>query len=279
MSPRLIGLTLLLAICTLSIIFHSGRNYASVPLTVQPIVNENQKVLSATRKFTILPWTSFWRWDDFGMGEGNRGFQDHQCDFTNCYLTLDKSKLYSADVILLHGPAIDSTKNLRVIHQKRLAMGLHGPLYVFFDKEPPMMNQPEIFDNLINITMTYRRDSNVLNSFGRLYPDSNEAQIAASNGKWLDYDLDDEINALEGRTLDVAWIVSNCHTESRREEMVKVLREKISEHFQIDIYGKCGARSMRLPQSTSNTVGKRYFAFFADLEQRQFLSYRGNLAK
>lgn len=265
MSPRLIGLIITLSTFFTLSIFYSHAKPASLLPDDVALVNETQSHGSnrITRKFSILPWTSFWSWEDFGMGQGNKGFQDHHCAYTNCYL-IDKSQIYSADAILLHGPAIDSTTTLRVIRQKRMKMGHSAPLMVYFNKEPPteVPGKLKIFDDLINITMTYRKDSNVLNSFGRLQAKSDMAKKAISEGgKWTEFSFDEEINALEGRSLDIAWIVSNCHTESKREDFVKALRKRTSENLQIDIYGKCGARSRSLPPATSSTIGK-FVLFF-----------------
>ena len=52
-------------------------------------------------------------------------------------------------------------------------------------------------------------------------------------------------------------MVSNCHTDSKREELVDALRNLPPPgNLQIDIYGKCGSRSRSLPPSTSSTIGK-----------------------
>ena len=56
------------------------------------------------KRLTILAWNNYWRWPDFGIGEGNQGFISHNCSYTNCFLRVDvtlsirfKSNTYSAE--------------------------------------------------------------------------------------------------------------------------------------------------------------------------------------
>ena len=43
---------------------------------------------------------------------------------------------------------------------------------------------------------------------------------------------------MKTKTLPIAWIVSNCNTQSKREYYVKGLAAKI----QVDIFGHCGEK-------------------------------------
>ena len=73
-----------------------------------------------------------------------------------------------------------------------------------FSRSEEAVDKLKIFDDLINITMTYRKDSNVLNSFGRLQAKSVMAKKAKKEGKWAEFSFDkEEINASEGRSLDI----------------------------------------------------------------------------
>ncbi|XP_022237058.1 alpha-(1,3)-fucosyltransferase C-like, partial [Limulus polyphemus] len=79
------------------------------------------------------------------------------------------------------------------------------------------------FDGLFNWTMTYREDSDIPVRYGHIC----EGTLPV---KTHDNDF------LEKKDKDVVWIVSNCHTLSKREEYVRKLKAFIS----VDIYGKCG---------------------------------------
>ncbi len=103
--------------------------------------------------------------------------------------------------------------------------------------------------------MTYRRDSNVFNGYGRIIPTSQEALEAFERGQWLSYAEDktsDVANSSSNRIKDVAWMVSHCDTFSKREVFVRKWKER-SQNITIDIMGRCGARP--LPPETSSTVG------------------------
>ena len=108
----------------------------------------------------------------------------------------------------------------------------------------PFVGPP--YEELLNLTFTYRSDSTISNAFGRLKPVSQEAKAAFQKGQWLqkpNTDTETEIKyqiGLEDRTKEIAWMVSHCKTDSNREGIVSHLRE-ISD-LKIDIFGKCGDR-------------------------------------
>ena len=51
-------------------------------------------------------------------------------------------------------------------------------------------------------------------------------------------------NDLSKKKKDIAWIVSHCETDSKREAFVEKLQNLTS--LQIDIYGKCGKQGLNL---------------------------------
>ena len=53
------------------------------------ILDEETVLLKSDKKLNILAWNSYWRWPDFGMGEGNQGFKAHNCSYTNCFMRVD----------------------------------------------------------------------------------------------------------------------------------------------------------------------------------------------
>ena len=88
--------------------------------------------------------------------------------------------------------------------------------------------------------MTYRRDSNVLNGYGKMVPISKEAIQASKEGKWLPFDPTTSpflsSSRLTERDKDICWMVSHCQTESKRESIVKDLQE--ISNLTIDIFGE-----------------------------------------
>ncbi|CAB4059255.1 E2.4.1.214 [Lepeophtheirus salmonis] len=55
------------------------------------------------------------------------------------------------------------------------------------------------------------------------------------------------------KTKGIAWVVSHCKTESKREEYVNELRKHLKK-LTIDIYGTCGDHSIQKDQSQQNDV-------------------------
>ena len=97
--------------------------------------------------------------------------------------------------------------------------------------------QPEIYNNFFNWTVTYRQDSTVTLPYGWLnkikeHPEGKDLRkfikkFGVENKKIATKD--------SKRNSTVAWMVSNCLTESNREGYVEQLKEFIN----IDIFGGC----------------------------------------
>ena len=75
--------------------------------------------------------------------------------------------------------------------------------------------------------MTYRQDSDIWTPYGRIVNETNG--IASIGSTPL---LPVSLN----KTKDIAWLVSNCHTQSKRELFV----EAMQKYIPVDIYGRCG---------------------------------------
>ena len=80
------------------VVFHTWRktvleNLLKVrqpkPSGPRRILDEETVLLKSDKKLNILAWNSYWRWPDFGMGEGNQGFKAHNCSYTNCFMRVD----------------------------------------------------------------------------------------------------------------------------------------------------------------------------------------------
>ena len=138
------------------------------------------------------------------------------------------------------------------------------PLFVYFFKEPPGKDQDVVykenqkFSDLFNITYTYRRDSVIPFTYGKVLPkysteDMNKAIQDNSIVEWkhVPKTLPESIKQrdLTYKTKGILWMVSHCTTDSRREDYVKKLQSHLST-LSIDIMGKCGKDS--LPESNSD---------------------------
>ncbi|GLH14757.1 Alpha-(1,3)-fucosyltransferase C, partial [Gryllus bimaculatus] len=121
--------------------------------------------------------------------------------------------------------------------------------YIFFILEaPPMAGISFRYTGgLFNWTMTYRQDSDIAWPYAEFVPlgdtpapargwlPAPAAPIAPSAAAALE-SVDPSRH--EGDKVLVAWLVSNCHTQSRREHYVR----ELSKHIRVDVYGKCAAR-------------------------------------
>jgi alpha-1,3-fucosyltransferase len=138
------------------------------------------------------------------------------------------------------------------------------PLFVYFFKEPPGKDQDVVykenkkFSDLFNITYTYRRDSVIPFTYGKVLPkysteNMNKAIQDNSIVEWkpVPKKLPNSIERrdLTYKTKGILWMVSHCTTDSRREDYVKKLQSHLST-LSIDIMGKCGENS--LPESNSD---------------------------
>ena len=104
----------------------------SEPLRLQSFLKPKDN-----EKISILAWNNYWRWPDFGIGEGNQGFKEHNCSYTNCFLSLDRKKIDTVDAILMHGHGMTSTDALRrsIKTRREDTNGNGWPLIVYFNKE------------------------------------------------------------------------------------------------------------------------------------------------
>ena len=94
-------------------------------------------------------------------------------------------------------------------------------------------------NGLFNWTMTYRLDSDVVQPYGwvqptgsfTLRPDNREIKLAMEFAAGR--------KSKSKKTKLVAWFVSNCQSQSKREKYANAL----AKHVQVDVYGDCGSLS------------------------------------
>ncbi|KAL1450431.1 hypothetical protein WDU94_002797 [Cyamophila willieti] len=160
----------------------------------------------------------------------------------------------SADAILFrdtisssHDRKPSQAKQIWIIYE--LESAVHSSLYGFSSQHREQ----------INWTATYRVDSDIVTPYE----------------KWVYYDEDQktnpknrEINFASGKTHQVAWFVSNCHTTNHRFEYAKKLQKFIS----VDIYGACG--SLQCPRSAQcfDLLDRKY-KFYLSFENSNCKDY------
>ncbi|XP_043218687.1 alpha-(1,3)-fucosyltransferase 7-like [Amphibalanus amphitrite] len=180
----------------------------------------------------LLYWTPFFQNVAFD-GFGRRPFA--KCPVNNCVATNDRRYLRLADAVLFHGADM-SVLDLPAERSPR-------QLYAYYVHESPpqldMLLGP--LNSAFNITLTYRRDSDVHMPYFRLVA-CNESQSLA-----VTQDRQSELTPPPGVVPPggplVAWVVSHCSTDGRREDYVAQLRRYIA----VDEFGACSGRPCPRP--------------------------------
>ena len=137
-----------------------------------------------------------------------------------CKFTSDRSTIRNSDAVIFHLWDITDRKQLPVYHDPKQP-------WVLYNMEPPIMTSHiKHFNDVFNVTMTYRIDSDVYVPYGYIRAYRN--YLKGRGGPWVNY--------ASSKTKKIAWFVSSCKTKSGRNEYVEVLKK----YIQVDIYGRCG---------------------------------------
>lgn len=203
--------------------------------TIKPGIHEKPRLvcpflnlflLFASLKI-ILFWTTYFGKDYLRVHESN--FEDSpvplhrvrlcEKEYPNCRVTSDERYLSQANAVVFHWRDFSSSlPSYRSPEQ----------LWTLYNMEAPP-NTPKLIDKTdlyFNLTATYRTDSDIVISYGKVI--RRDVPLANSDPE-LKVDL-------RFKTKPIAWFVSNCFTQSKREIYVK----ELTRFIQVDIYGQCG---------------------------------------
>jgi hypothetical protein len=71
--------------------------------------------------------------------------------------------------------------------------------------------------------------------------ETGELQMPTQKIKWkkrhLNFHDDEILEIVKNKSKEAAWFASNCHTHSKRENLV----DELGKFIKVDIYGKCGS--------------------------------------
>uniref|UniRef100_A0A914DKM3 Fucosyltransferase n=1 Tax=Acrobeloides nanus TaxID=290746 RepID=A0A914DKM3_9BILA len=110
-------------------------------------------------------------------------------------------------------------------------------------------------NEMINYTVSYRWDSDIVVPYGKYIPfDSPRMENAIK-----DYST--------GKSRKVAWLVSNCFTRNRRREYANML----SKYIQVDVYGSCG--NGRISHVEGKRLIKDKYKFYLAFENSNCRDY------
>ncbi|XP_044161360.1 3-galactosyl-N-acetylglucosaminide 4-alpha-L-fucosyltransferase FUT3-like isoform X2 [Bufo gargarizans] len=197
---------------------------------VQNVTKTSPPIISSPKETLLLLWN--WPW-------GAR-FPLDKCEteysIKGCKLSADRSLYSAADAVIIHHADIMGNRNA-------LPQQPRNPYqrWIWLNLEPPLIiSNLDMLDNLFNLTMTFRRDSDIYNPYGHIES------------------LEEPQNfTIPAKSKLVSWVVSKWYPGIRRIAYY----EELKKHISVDIYG---ARHMKLSgekfQSTISQY-KFYLAF------------------
>ena len=132
-----------------------------------------------------------------------------------------------------------------------------------------------IFNDFFNLTFTYRTNADISRPYGA-FVHKGTSKLATPEDWNARYDQvkSKTMTQVKNKTENVAWIVSHCETDSKREEYVKILQN----YTQVDIYGDCG--TLKVPEKDHYSdvdagylkIAEKY-KFYLSLENSQCINY------
>ncbi|XP_056395097.1 3-galactosyl-N-acetylglucosaminide 4-alpha-L-fucosyltransferase FUT3-like [Hyla sarda] len=130
-----------------------------------------------------------------------------------CKLTINRSLYSVADAVLIHHADIMySNMSLPQMPKPNFQR------WIWYNMEPPRIIQNlKMLDNLFNMTMTFRKDSDIQTPYGRMEPLKERGQNFT----------------IPQKSKLVAWVVSKWYPGAPRIAYY----EKLKKHINIDVYG------------------------------------------
>jgi alpha-1,3-fucosyltransferase len=260
-QKRFVKLSIILLVNLLAILFVSYSKWIFVDNRYsllqqqleQPKARSNSS--SNTKIKSILFWNGPRRSEMTIFGTGHDAFVQQECPVSDCEIVNSPYQypyrpLSSFDAVIFNfNDEFWLTKRphfQRQPHQR----------FIFFTIEPPPSNEPMNvtgYTNYFNWTMTYRLDSDVPFTYGRIRPKRSapttseeiQARIKETHSKL--FNCDNDINSRtncesrKNKTL-VAAMISHCSTDGRREHYIK----RLKKHVKVDVYGFCDEEDLEL---------------------------------
>ncbi|KAI0229118.1 Alpha-(1,3)-fucosyltransferase C [Lamellibrachia satsuma] len=221
----------------------------------------------------ILRWTSKYVTSPHWFPKvGREVFND--CDTPiPCEYTEDKTMYSTSDIILIHPFYVTRKRQMpryRLPRQKWLFFEREAPSRVKFDLKP--------YDSWFNITYAYTSNADIVAPYGVCLPNlatveqdrsSITAYIralygaSAESAPWLSKEHTySSYNRSAGKSRLVAWMVSHCNAQSKRDDYVTLLKR----YIEVDIYGECGTLSCSKSDTSCRTLISRTYKFYLAFE-------------
>lgn len=232
---------------------------------------ENEKSINDRRQpgmVYILQWTKPDKEPYTFLKEGQETFNERRCPVKNCFVTWNRTYLCDVtqyDAILFYSHIV--SKSLTPTPSKRTA----EQYYVFVSPEAAGHNQVyhKKYKNFFNLTWTYKLNSDVF--YGYIQVENKNGDIIGPKEvmHWPKLEEMDPISdkvreKLNSKKNAVAWFVSNCHARCGRFGVaIKIQKELAKYNMSVDIYGRCGTKTISENITAWELVERDYYFYFA----------------
>ncbi|XP_040179320.1 4-galactosyl-N-acetylglucosaminide 3-alpha-L-fucosyltransferase 9-like isoform X1 [Rana temporaria] len=194
--------------------------------------------LKKEKEVLILIW--HWPWGyTFPLDRCHQDF-----GFPGCKMTTDRSLYSVADGVIIH--------HVEIMYNKNLLPQQPRPIFqywVWANVEPPLIiKNVDMLDNLFNMTLTFRQDSDVFVPYGQIETLKEPQSFTIPEKSKL-----------------VAWVVSKWYPGVRRSAYY----EELKEYIPIDIYG---AKHTKLSWDNFHSTISQY-KFYLAFENSNYKDY------
>lgn len=183
----------------------------------------NVTATNPQKRVLILAWTKF-----FGSPFRDKIYLS-ACPKLFCHITNERKDILKADAVVFHvrDTNVGDLPAVRSFKQRFVFLSHEAPPHAGLNWNEKRLR------NFFNWTMTYRHDSDIF------YPYSYMAKYPLTPSQ--EKEEQGQISRfLNSKSQSIVWFVSNCHTPSKRELIVK----KLKNYVQVDIFGGCGRRGV-----------------------------------
>ncbi|XP_061699885.1 4-galactosyl-N-acetylglucosaminide 3-alpha-L-fucosyltransferase 9-like [Syngnathoides biaculeatus] len=223
--------------------FKSSTGWLSDPVhAIFPIGHVKDLFTKSNRSVTtVLAWV--WRFEK----RNNLNVCASQFNIDGCFITADRNLYNKSDgVVIRHRDIVSNLSNLPPIQrpsfQKWVWLNLESPAHI------PHLDAVE---NLFNLTLSYRRDADILVPFGSIVSNEGEDNfVLLSKNKLL------------------CWIVSNWKQNFAR---VKYYNE-LQKHIKVHGYGRAFNKSVDKQEYVSILTSCKFYLAFENSIQKDYIT-------
>uniref|UniRef100_A0A183J5Y4 Fucosyltransferase n=1 Tax=Soboliphyme baturini TaxID=241478 RepID=A0A183J5Y4_9BILA len=220
----------------------SSFSNASLPFFFRPFTSSAESKLPAL----ILGWTQI-----FGKSlVSELGTTVLHCPTATCLFTGNRSLLNSSQVVFFHERDFSLMDLPERRHTSQMFVIANWEAPVYLAGKTAFLN-----DNFFNLTMTYRRDSDIFAPYVSFEEMNDTHELS-------DMDLRELIN---NKTKHIARFVSNCFILSHREALQK--------YIPVDIYGACGPLTCPRENDGCKELLRKEYRFYLAFENTICLDY------